>query len=111
MSDEATWTEKFDRWWAERGLHPMGDSFTIREQARDAFMAGAAAERAEHEYSSDTECEQRGLRPCPDCGKLVPPGDFHVGCHGQSNPQVRYVEIQPAGVDPSPLGALDDWDI
>ena len=50
MTDE-TWMQKFDRWWAE---NPPRDHDFCRQCCEAAFLAGAAAERAER---------ARGLTP------------------------------------------------
>ena len=49
MTDETPWTQKFDRWWEEYHVTIPGWEHRVRGLAMAAFLAGAAAERAERE--------------------------------------------------------------
>ena len=59
MSDPK-WTQKFDRWWEKYHVTIPSWEHRVRGLAMVAFLAGAAAERAEH------RCDRQILPPDDD---------------------------------------------
>ena len=71
MSDETSMAQKFDRWWAEYKENSLkSDPYSIVGLAKRAFMAGAAAERAEHREAARRFAADTAIRPAN-----LPPDD------------------------------------